>query len=215
MNTEDRRLYWKDADCPDQWKEWLRRVIPHEVMAHGPGDLLRHLHEKVGSIIGHGIAYLRVARFIQEKVESLMCYLGIGDTYTAAHTDLCASTGHNIMCFSENDGSSFWFMADRDSAHRVAEYFQKELNREVDWEDHVTTVEELSDAPFTVYVEEQKVGDLVLVPPRCVHQVVNRGGLAMKASWSRMPLDNLRQALRYELPVYRRYTVHYSISGQD
>lgn len=50
MNAEDRRLYWKDADCPDQWKEWLRRVIPPEIMAHGPGDLLGHLYEKVGSI---------------------------------------------------------------------------------------------------------------------------------------------------------------------
>lgn len=144
-----------------------------------------------------------------------MCYLGIGDTYTAAHTDLCASTGHNIMCFSENDGSSFWFMADNTSAPKVAEYFQKELKREVDWEDHVTTIEDFSNAEFPVYVGEQKVGDLVLVPPRCMHQVVNRGGLAMKASWSRMPLDNLRQALHYELPVYRRYGVSYSALGQD
>ena len=133
-----------------------------------------------------------------------MCYLGIGDTYTAAHKDICASTGHNLMCFSEDDGSSFWFMTAKDDAHLVAEYFHTELGEELDWETHVTTVEEFANAPFTVYVTEQKVGDLILVPPRGVHQVVNRGGLAMKASWSRITLDNLRMALRSELLIYRR-----------
>lgn len=50
----------------------------------------------------------------------------------------------------------------------VAEYFQK-LGHELDWEDHVATLEELANASFDVYILEQKLGDLVLVPPRrCV-----------------------------------------------
>ena len=142
-------------------------------------------------------------------MESLLCYLGIGDTYTPAHKDLCASSGHNLMCFSENGGSSFWFMTKSDSAPQAAEYFQKALGSELDWETHVTTVEELGRAPFTVYIAEQKVGDLVLVPSRSVHQVVNHGGLAMKTSWSRMTLDNLKVALRSELPIYRRYVLRW------
>ena len=134
-----------------------------------------------------------------------MCYLGIGDTYTAAHKDLCCSSGHNLMCFSENGGSSFWFMTESKVAPQAAEWFQKTLRQELDWETHVTTVDELGSAPFDVYVTEQKVGDLVLVPPKSVHQVVNQGGLAMKTSWSRMTLRGLRNALHEELPVYRRY----------
>ena len=130
--------------------------------------------------------------------------MGIGDTYTAAHKDICASSGHNLMCFSENNGSSFWFMVATEDAPKVAEYYQKEIKQELDWEIHVTTIQEFADAPFTVYVTEQKVGDLVLVPPRGVHQVVNRGGLTMKTSWSRMTLKNLRAALQTELPIYRR-----------
>ncbi len=137
-------------------------------------------------------------------METLLCYLGVGDTYTPAHKDLCASSGHNLMCFSEDDGSSFWFMTASDAAPQVAEYFQKELGQELDWETHVTTVDEWGRADFNVYVTEQKVGDLVLVPPRSVHQVVNRGGLAMKLSWSRMAPTNLKTALWSELPIYRR-----------
>ena len=109
------------------------------------------------------------------------------------------------MCFSENDGSSFWFMTKSAAAPQVAEYFQKGLGQELDWETHVTTLEEWGNAKFDVYVTEQKVGDLVLVPPRSVHQVVNRGGLAMKTSWSRMTHTNLKIAMRNELPIYRRY----------
>lgn len=141
-----------------------------------------------------------------------MCYLGMGDTYTAAHKDICSSSGHNLMCFSENGGSAFWFMTESGDASKVAEYFQKVLGEELDWELHVTTLEELGNAPFNVYVAEQKVGDLVLVPPRSVHQVVNHGGLAMKTSWSRMTLRGLKTALHSELPIYRRYSHSYPAS---
>lgn len=137
--------------------------------------------------------------------------MGIGDTYTAAHKDLCSSSGHNLMCVSENNGRSFWFMTAAADAPAVAKYFHKQLGQDLDWETHVTTLEELGRAPFTVYVVEQKVGDLVLVPPRSCHQVVNSGGLAMKTSWSRMTLDNLRTALHCELPIYRRWDVSLSL----
>ncbi|KAI0336502.1 hypothetical protein GY45DRAFT_1394350 [Cubamyces sp. BRFM 1775] len=184
---ETQRLYWKDADCPPAWRQWLLEsgTIPSHILPGSTDDYLGYLSPS-------------------EAVESLLCYMGIGDTYTAAHKDLCASSGHNLMCFSEQDGSSFWFMTAANDAPAVARYFQTELNQELDWETHVTTVEELGRAPFDVYVTEQKVGDLVLVPPRSCHQVVNKGGLAMKTSWSRMTLDNLKTALHCELPIYRR-----------
>ncbi|TBU37938.1 hypothetical protein BD309DRAFT_875388 [Dichomitus squalens] len=182
---ETQRLYWKDADCPTEWKEWLAELLPAELLPGCSSDLLSHLYPS-------------------EAVESLVCYLGIGDTYTAAHKDLCSSSGHSLMCFSEDGGSSFWFMTETNAAPQAAEWFQKELGQELDWETRVTTVEQLGKAPFNVYIAEQKVGDLVLVPPRSVHQVVNQGGLAMKTSWSRMTLQGLRSALHHELPVYRR-----------
>ena len=133
-----------------------------------------------------------------------MCYLGVGDTYTPSHKDLCASSGQNLMCYTENDGSSFWFMTASSTAPKASSYFH-ELGRELDYEDYVVTLDEFSKAPFTIYVLEQKLGDLVLVPPRSCHQVVNYGGITVKTSWSRITLQGLSTAYYHELPIYRRY----------
>ena len=142
--------------------------------------------------------------FCQEKVESIMCYLGIRDTFTPAHKDLCASSGHNLMCMTEDGGTSFWFMTASSDAPKVEEYFSNRIGKELDWEDHVASVKDFADAPFTVYIVEQALGDLVLVPPRSCHQVVNYGGLTVKTSWSRMTVDNLTTAIYHELPLYHR-----------
>ena len=140
-----------------------------------------------------------------------MCYLGVGGTFTPCHKDLCASSGHNIMCYTEDNGSSFWFMTESQTAPEAAQYFQKEIGKELDWEDHTASVEDFANAPFTIYVCEQKLGDLVLVPPRSSHQVVNAGGLTVKTSWSRMTVAGLATALYHELPLYRRYVL---LSGE-
>ncbi|KZT68126.1 hypothetical protein DAEQUDRAFT_738881 [Daedalea quercina L-15889] len=184
-SVEDKPLYAKDVDCPKIWRDWLHSdVLPSDLRPGGSKDLLKHLPPS-------------------EQVETIMCYYGIGDTFTPCHKDLCGSTGHNLMCHTEN-GSSFWFLTASDAAPEVAKYFQDVLKQELDWENHVTTVDDLKDAPFMVYVAEQKLGDLILIPPRSCHQVINHGGLTMKLSWSRMTLKGLTTALLYELPIYRR-----------
>lgn len=133
-----------------------------------------------------------------------MCYLGIGDTFTPAHKDLCASSGQNLMCYTEKDGSSFWFMTKSSAAPDVANYFQTHLRCELDEESRVVNVDELACAPFGVYIAEQKLGDMMLVPKRSCHQVINHGGITVKTSWSRMTIDGLLAAFHYELPIYRR-----------
>lgn len=89
-------------------------------------------------------------------------------------------------------------------APTVGAFFQDQLKSEVDWERCTVTAEQFSKVPCTVYVAEQKLGDLILVPPRSCHQVVNRGGLTIKTSWSRMTVKGLAMALHHELPIYRR-----------
>ncbi|KAJ6525591.1 hypothetical protein B0H19DRAFT_953886 [Mycena capillaripes] len=190
------RLYGKDVACPGAWNKFLYSgVIPSSLTPDGPENLLNSLPE-------------------QDRPETLMCYLGVGDTFTPCHKgkflfltirpDLCASSGHNLMCYTEKGGSSFWFMTATSSANAAAEYFHDVLEQELDHEAHVITVAELAKAPFKVYITEQRLGDLVLVPPRSAHQVVNSGGITIKTSWSRMTVDGLSLALRYELPLYRR-----------
>ena len=133
-----------------------------------------------------------------------MCYLGAADTFTPCHKDLCASSGHNVMCYAEDDGSSFWFMTASSDAPAVGAFFQTELDSEIDWESKFVTEAQFAKASFDVYVAQQKVGDLVLLPPRSCHQVVNCGGLTIKTSWSRMTTRGLTAALHHELPIYSR-----------
>jgi hypothetical protein len=133
-----------------------------------------------------------------------MCYMGIGGTFTPCHKDLCASSGQNLMCYTENGGASIWIMTKSEDAPIVSQYFH-DIGRELDHENHVLSVDELAAAPFPVYLAEQKMGDLVLVPRRSCHQVINKGGLTIKTSWSRMTLTGLEIGYYHELPLYRRY----------
>ncbi|CAA7271539.1 unnamed protein product [Cyclocybe aegerita] len=204
--NETERLYGKDADCPKRWEDWLNSggVVPPDVLSQGQEDSFRYRPET-------------------SPILTLMCYLGVGDTFTPCHKDLCASSGQNLMCYTENDGSSFWFMTEGPSAPEASKYFH-ELDQELDHENHVITVEELAKAPFKVYILEQKLGDLVLVPPRSCHQVVNYGGITIKTSWSRMTLKGLSTAYYHELPIYRRVcryetyriksTIYYVLMGK-
>ncbi|OAX38638.1 hypothetical protein K503DRAFT_691203, partial [Rhizopogon vinicolor AM-OR11-026] len=183
---ETERLYGKDAECPHEWATWLStsNVLPGEVLPHGTHDYLNYLP-------------------VSFDVQTLMCYLGVGDTFTPFHKDLCSSSGQNLMCYTENGGSSFWFMTESSAAPAMAEYFHK-INEELDFETHVVTLEELRRSKLNIYIAEQQLGDLVLVPPRSCHQVINNGGITMKTSWSRMTLKGLTNSLYHELPIYHR-----------
>ncbi|KAJ3787428.1 hypothetical protein GGU10DRAFT_288318, partial [Lentinula aff. detonsa] len=183
---ESERLYGKDLETPQSWIDWLHRgnVVP-SCLLPTTDNLLVHLPESA-------------------KVDTLMSYIGTGDTFTPSHKDLCASHGQNLMCYTENDGSSFWFMTRRQDARAVADYFHNKLEHDIDHESYVTSVEDFARAPFPVYVIEQKLGDLVIVPRTSCHQVVNHGGLTVKVSWSRMSLKSISQAVYYELPLCRR-----------
>lgn len=204
-DAELERLYGKDAECPELWNQWLQSagVIPSSLLPDAPTNLLHNLPASVRFFVsffdGHDLTF----KALQSHVETLMCYLGIGDTFTPCHKDLCASSGQNLMCYTENGGSSFWFMTRSSDAPHVSEWFHT-LNQELDHETHVLTIEQLVEAPFTVYVAEQILGDLVLVPPRSCHQVVNSGGITLKTSWSRMTLKGLVASYYHELPIYRR-----------
>ncbi|KAH7097092.1 hypothetical protein BKA62DRAFT_717527 [Auriculariales sp. MPI-PUGE-AT-0066] len=93
----------------------------------------------------------------------------------------------------------------------------------LEYERHVATLEEMGRAEFPVYIGCQRVGDLVVIPSRATHQVVNRGGLSCKVAWSRMTAESLVGAIEKDLPVYNllrvpevyrvRLTLHHAIIG--
>ncbi|KZS96495.1 hypothetical protein SISNIDRAFT_407599 [Sistotremastrum niveocremeum HHB9708] len=184
-NLDSERSYAKDAECPEEWKKWLYLgVLPEKILPRRFGDLVTYFPSDLAP-------------------ESLMCYFGVGDTLTPVHKDLCGSVGQNLMCYTENGGSAYWFMTASSDSLAFSRYF-REQGLAIDLENHALTIEQLAKAPFDIYIGEQKLGDLVIVPPACFHQVVNHGGITMKTSWSRMTDHGLRLALQQELDIYRR-----------
>lgn len=129
-----------------------------------------------------------------------------------------------LSAYAENDGSAFWFLSATSDADKATTWFHG-MNEELDLETHLATVDEWAQAPFKVYICQQRLGDFILVPKRSCHQVreqycskepnprtytrlpqvINHGGLNIKTSWSRMSVESLELSLDIELSIYRRY----------
>jgi hypothetical protein len=70
------------------------------------------------------------------------------------------------------DAHAIWFMiAAEDNAK--AEQLFKRLGHPLHRENHFASVDQLAQAAFPVYVIEQRVGDLILIPSLGYHQVDN------------------------------------------
>lgn len=89
------RYYGKDAPVPPAWAKWLAGAIPEKMQALGSGDIMRYLKDSV--LTSHSGETPMLDTSLQDQAETLMCYFGVGDTYTPAHKDLCASIGHNLL----------------------------------------------------------------------------------------------------------------------
>jgi hypothetical protein len=214
------RLYLKDIDCPDEWAKYLKDFIPEtffylneciEPRSGGDGAILEP-NEYGQMQWGKGVAPagdLMSSLPPDMRALNMMCYIGHEGTYTPAHREMCASLGHNIMVETSGDGegekagSSVWFMTETKEREVVSEYFLSMLGHDIEVEKHFAQINAWKKAPFNVWVVEQKVGDLILIPPLAPHQVWNRGTRTMKAAWNRTTVDTLELALHEALPRAR------------
>ncbi|KAI1820546.1 hypothetical protein F4861DRAFT_522550 [Xylaria intraflava] len=210
------RLYLKDIDCPDQWFQHLKKIIPPNVFymnenisentSHRPrDDDIFDAPEKAPAIAGDLMSSLDP----EMRAQNLMCYIGHEGTYTPAHQEMCASLGQNIMVEASGDengekpGSSIWFMTETKDREVVREYFLSMLGHDVEIEKHFAQINAWKRANFPVYIVEQKVGDFILVPPLAPHQVWNRGTRTMKVAWNRTTVETIELALHEALPKAR------------
>ncbi|KAJ5683207.1 hypothetical protein N7462_006372, partial [Penicillium macrosclerotiorum] len=210
------RLYLKDIDCPNEWRQSLEQLIPPAFFYlnqspkpfGGPGSKNCQVSQYMSTPQGEPIARagdLMSSLPVEMQAQNLMCYIGHEGTYTPAHQEMCASLGHNLMVeasdgsFSKGKatrpGSSIWFMTETKDRHLVSEYWMSTLGHDIDLEDHFAQLSAWRGAPFTTYVVEQKPGDLILIPPLAAHQVWNRGTRTMKVAWNRTTIDTLEMAL--------------------
>ena len=217
------RIYLKDIDCPPIWHDKLRDLIPLGLFylndTTGDYDGVGATEEpnpRGGTRKGRGVAKagdLMSSLPPEMRAENMMCYIGHEGTYTPSHREMCASLGQNIMVETSTGlmedgkptkpGSSVWFMTESKDRHLVSEYWLGTLGHDIEIEDHFAQINAWKAAPFKTYVVEQRVGDLILIPPLAPHQVWNRGTRTMKAAWNRTTVETLEMALDEALPRAR------------
>ncbi|XXG97464.1 ribosomal protein S23 [Hypoxylon texense] len=210
------RLYLKDIDCPPEWYNHLKKVIPPNVFymnenisenlnADTRDDDIFGAPEKTPAVAGDLMSSLPE----EMRAQNLMCYIGHEGTYTPAHREMCASLGQNIMVEASADkngekpGSSIWFMTETKDREVVREYFLSMLGHDIEIEKHFAQINAWKKANFPVYIVEQKVGDFILIPPLAPHQVWNRGTRTVKVAWNRTTVETLDLALHEALPKAR------------
>ena len=218
------RMYLKDIDCPAVWWDKVQEHIP-AFLAYlnestgdfgGPGAVPDLTSTVPGRRLGRGIARagdLMSSLPADMRAENLMCYIGHEGTFTPAHREMCASLGHNIMVEAsstvneegqvEKPGSSIWFMTESKDRTLVSEYWLSVLGHDIEVENHFAQVVAWKKAPFSVYIVDQRPGDLILIPPLAPHQVWNRGTRTMKVAWNRTTVETLEMALNEAIPRSR------------
>lgn len=209
------RLYLKDIDCPPEWRDRLRSVLPPNLfyLNENVEEKPRRRYEETDMFLEDHVTApagdLMSSLPEEMRAQNLMCYIGHEGTYTPAHKEMCASLGQNIMVEASGDengekaGSSIWFMTETKDREVVREYFLSMLGHDIEIEKHFAQINAWKKATFPVYIVEQKVGDFLLVPPLAAHQVWNRGTRTMKVAWNRTTVETLEMALHEALPKAR------------
>ena len=214
-DPDKQRIYLKDIDCPDLWRQKLEEQIPAGTF---------YLNESTGLVDGPGAdnpsskGITRAGDLMsclppEMRAENLMCYIGYEGTYTPAHREMCASLGQNLMVDASGTideegkptkpGSSIWFMTESSDRHLVSEYWLSTLGHDIEIEKHFAQLNAWKMAPFKVYIVDQKPGDFILIPPLAPHQVWNRGTRTMKVAWNRTTVETLEMAIHEALPRAR------------
>ncbi|CAG8593975.1 2921_t:CDS:10 [Acaulospora morrowiae] len=178
--TAEQMLYGKDIICPNPWKDYVGKFLPNYFKYHGTNDLMSNMHPDL-------------------RADNLMLYIGIKGT----KQDICAAFGHNLMVYTDPDSWSTWYMVGRDDREKMTAFIrQKDHN--IDLENYYAPPDILSQTDFTVYHTKQRVGDFILVPSECCHEVINEGGCTIKVSWNRLTPHTVALALTSSIPNYRR-----------
>ncbi|KAG0007069.1 hypothetical protein BGZ65_009841 [Modicella reniformis] len=177
-------LYAKDVTCPHEWRTFLMDGILPPFLGYMGSNDLNSLNRKLAA-------------------ENLMIYIGQEGTWTPAHVDQCGAIGHNIMAWADDDSSSIWFMI-RAEDKAKAEALWRSCGHPLEYESYFANIKELEQATFPIYVVEQKIGDLVMVPSLSYHQVVNLGKATVKVSWNRLTAHCLLAAVHEVLPRIAR-----------
>ncbi|KAF9789454.1 hypothetical protein BJ322DRAFT_1000873, partial [Thelephora terrestris] len=115
----------------------------------------------------------------------------------------CATVVHDLLCIGGTDASKSWFITAAGSYLDVWDHLRAKDGSNTVRLRNLSSAE-LQSAPFTVYVHEQKLGDLVVIPSRCFSQKVHCGTSA-SLSWQRVTMKGLESFVYHDQIIRQRY----------
>ncbi|MDP2435784.1 MAG: hypothetical protein Q8P67_08590 [archaeon] len=116
----------------------------------------------------------------QVRPETLMAFIGNHQSRTPMHVDKLGTIAYNL-CVSGGGCKEWWFIHHEDTPllERIIKYRGGNLWHDNFWVDP----KDLESSGIRHYFVQQRIGDLVIVPPGVPHQVRNRGtSLAVAAN---------------------------------
>ncbi|ETI29006.1 hypothetical protein G647_01458 [Cladophialophora carrionii CBS 160.54] len=160
---EFQNLYARDLQCPQEWLEQCRRILPTEVQWGGRLDLFQWLPQCARS-------------------EVMMAYVGSEGSSSGFHRCFSSTVALNLLVESD-DRPVVCIGTDFDSQKKYDSFISAHgVSPHLDWLNLGS--EELLKADFPIYAYDQRVGDLVVFPPATAHQVWNPATLSAKLVWN-------------------------------
>jgi len=160
---EFQNLYARDLQCPPQWLELCRQLLPPEVQWGGRLDLFQWLPQCARS-------------------EVMMAYVGSEGSSSGFHRCFSSTVALNLLVESD-DRPVVCIGTDFDSQQKYNAFMTaRGVSPHLDWLN--IGAEDLLQADFPLYAYDQRVGDLVVFPPATAHQVWNPSTLSAKLVWN-------------------------------
>ncbi|KAK5026097.1 hypothetical protein LTS07_007622 [Exophiala sideris] len=180
---EFQNLYARDLQCPQEWLEQCRKILPTEVQWGGRLDLFQWLPQCARS-------------------EVMMAYVGSEGSSSGFHRCFSSTVALNLLVESDDRpvvciGTDFASQKKYDSFMSA-----RGVSPHLDWLNLGT--DEIMTADFPLYAYDQRVGDLVIFPPATAHQIWNPSTLSAKLVWNILHPLSLEVGFQYVQAPFNR-----------
>ncbi|KIV94384.1 hypothetical protein PV10_02156 [Exophiala mesophila] len=160
---EFQNLYARDLQCPPQWLDVCRKLLPPELQWSGRLDLFQWLPACARS-------------------EVMMAYVGSEGSSSGFHRCFSSTVALNLLVETD-DRPVVCIGTDFDSQQKYNAFMTAHgVSPHLDWLN--LGMADLLKADFPLYAYDQRIGDLVVFPPATAHQVWNPSTLSAKLVWN-------------------------------
>lgn len=181
---EFQNLYARDLPCPQEWLEKCSELLPTEVQWGGRLDLFQWLPQCARS-------------------EVMMAYVGSEGSCSGFHRCFSSTIALNFLIDTEDNRPVVCIGTDFESQQKYDAYMiSRGVSPHLDW--HNLTTQEMLQADFPLYVYDQKIGDLVILPPATAHQIWNPSVLSTKLVWNILHPLSLEVGIQHVQPPFNR-----------